>query len=174
MVRGAQVAVIGYDGQLCTRSAYETARRLGQGIANAGLILVTGGLQGVMKAASEGAKSAGGRTVGIVPSDSLDEANEYCDTVVATGVGYLRNFFVVNSGDVVVIVGGGAGTLTEAAAAYLKRKPIIAIRGTGGVADQLADQFIDERKLTRVVGVAGPAQAVRKALKLLPRKLAPA
>ncbi len=86
MVREAQVAVIGYDGQLCTKAAYETARRLGEEIANAGLTLVTGGLQGVMKAASEGAKSAGGRTVGIVPSDSPDEVNEYCDTVVATAL----------------------------------------------------------------------------------------
>lgn len=88
-----------------------------------------------MKGASEGAKEAGRMTVGIVQSDDVEQANEYCDAVVATGTGYIRNFFVVYSGDVVIIVGGGAGTMIEAATAYLNAKPIIAIRGTGGVAD---------------------------------------
>jgi uncharacterized protein (TIGR00725 family) len=79
----------------------------------------------------------------------------------------VRNFFVVYSGDAVIIVGGGAGTMIEAAAAYLKGKPIIAIRGTGGVADRLAGRYIDERNVVKVIGVSNPSRAVEKVLQLL-------
>jgi hypothetical protein len=120
-----------------------------------------------MKAASEGAKEIGGMTIGIVPWDSTEKANEYCDAVVATGVGQMRNFFVVYSGDAVIIVGGGAGTMIEVVAAYLKGKPIIAIRGTGGMADRLAGRYIDERRLVKITGVKGPSEAVEKVLQLL-------
>ena len=171
VVRRAQVAVIGYGDEFCPKSAYESARRLGQEIAKAGLVLVTGGLQGVMRGASEGAKEEGGTTVGIVPSDDMGQANEYCDLVVATGTGHLRNFFVVYSGDVIVIVGGGAGTLIEAATAYLKTKTIIAIRGTGGVADQLAGQYIDARRTVKILEADDPEQAVKEAVRLLSRDL---
>ena len=159
--------MIGYDEELCTRFAYETARALGQEIARAGLVLVTGGRQGVMKAASQGAKEIGGMTIGIVPWDSTEKANEFCDAVVATGVGQMRNFFVVYSGDAVIVVGGGAGTMIEVVAAYLKGKPIVAIRGTGGMADRLAGRYIDERRVVKITGVGNPSEAVKKVLQLL-------
>jgi uncharacterized protein (TIGR00725 family) len=169
LARRAQIAVIGYGEKYCPDSAYETSRRLGREIAKAGMILITGGLQGVMKGASEGAKEAGGLSIGIVPSEDADQANQHCDAVVATGVGYIRNFFVVYSGDVVIIVGGGAGTMIEAATAYMSGKPIIAIRGTGGVADQLAGRYLDEKRIVKVAGAGSPEQAVKKALLMLPK-----
>jgi SLOG-like protein len=62
-----------------------------------------------MEAASKGASEAGGLAVGIVPSADLAQANKYCDVVVATGLGWSRNFVVAYSGDAVIVVGGGAG-----------------------------------------------------------------
>jgi uncharacterized protein (TIGR00725 family) len=108
--------------------------------------------------------------VGIVPSDDSGEANEYCDVVVATGLGKARNFLVALTGDALVVVGGGAGTLSEVAAAYQARKPIVAVRGTGGVADAWAGQRLDERKAGRKV-IAGkdPRDAVREAMRALKR-----
>jgi SLOG-like protein len=58
-------------------------------------------------------------TIGIVPSEDAEKANQHCDAVVTTGVGYIRNFLVVYSGDVVIIVGGGAWTMIEAATGYM-------------------------------------------------------
>ena len=168
-MKRAQVSVIGYGEQFCPRSAYATSLELGREIARAGLVLITGGLTGVMEGSSRGAKEAGGLTVGIVPSGDIGQANEYCDAVVATGTGYMRSFFVVNSGDVVIVVGGGAGTMIEAEAAYLGGKPVIAIRGTGGVADQIAGRYLDEKKTIKVLGVNSAREAVKNALRMLSR-----
>ena len=50
--------------------AYETGKLLGQ----AGCTVYTGGLGGVMEAASRGAREAGALTVGILPGDDAGEA----------------------------------------------------------------------------------------------------
>jgi uncharacterized protein (TIGR00725 family) len=165
MSRKRQISVIGFDDQLCTNVARETAYQIGKEIAKAGAVLITGGLGGVMEAACKGAKEAGGIVIGIVPTDNISNANNYCDAVIATGVGFIRNFFVIYSGDAIIIVGGGAGTLIEAAAAYQKKKLLIAVSGTGGIADKLADQYIDERKIVKVIVASGAREAVKKSLK---------
>ena len=75
--------------------------------------VVTGGLGGVMRAASRGAAGADGETIGILPGTDPSEANEYVKTPIATGLGVVRNFVVVTSADAVVAIGGRHGTLSE-------------------------------------------------------------
>ncbi|MDA4123098.1 MAG: TIGR00725 family protein, partial [Thaumarchaeota archaeon] len=161
-----QISVIGYSGRLCTKRAYEAAYQVGAQIAKAGAVVVNGGLDGVMEAAAKGAHDAGGVSIGIIPSEEPTEGNKYSTFVIPSGMGFMRNFLVVNSGDAVIIVGGGAGTLTEAAAAYQQGKPIIAVKGTGGVADEWAGRSFDERRIGDVIGASGPKEAVEKALDL--------
>jgi uncharacterized protein (TIGR00725 family) len=103
-----QISVIGSG-----REHEERAERVGRLLAERGCTVVTGGRGEVMAAAMRGAKSAGGTTIGIVPGESRAEANEWCDHVVATGVGHARNLAVVASGDAVIAVGGSWGTLAE-------------------------------------------------------------
>lgn len=165
MVRRRQISVIGFDAELCTDTAYHAAYRVGAELARKGVVLVNGGLGGVMEAAGKGASEAGGLAVGIVPRDDASTANRYCDIVIPSGLGFARNFLVVNSGDAVIIVGGGAGTLTEAAAAYGKGKPVIAVRGTGGVADEWAGKYFDGRRTVRIVGAENPERAVALAIR---------
>jgi uncharacterized protein (TIGR00725 family) len=86
---------------------------------------VTGGLGEVMAAAARGAKSAGGTTIGVLPGDSRDGANEWIDHVVATGVGHARNLAVVASGDAVIAVGGKGGTLAEIGYAHVLGRPVV-------------------------------------------------
>lgn len=62
------------------------------------------------------------------------------------------------------MVGGGSGTLTEASAAYMKGKPIVTLLGSGGIADEIAGRYLDDRKIVKVLGVKKPEQAVKKAL----------
>ncbi len=165
MVRRRQISVIGFDSELCTDAAYDAAYRVGTALAKKGAVLLSGGLGGVMEAASKGASEAGGLAIGIIPPDDASRANRYCDVVIPSGLGFARNFLVVNSGDAIIIVGGGAGTLTEAAAAYGKGKPVIAVRGTGGVADQWAGRYFDERRTVRVAAGDSPENAVALALR---------
>jgi uncharacterized protein (TIGR00725 family) len=120
-----------------------------------------------MEAASRGAKEAGGFVIGIIPQESKQEANAYCDAVIATGIGFARDFITAYSADAIIVVVGGAGTIIEAAAAYQKKIPIVAVKGSGGIADQLVDSFIDDRKLELIVGEDSPEKAVATAFALI-------
>lgn len=170
MSRRPHISVIGFDSKLCTETAYQAARKVGESVARKGGVVVTGGLGGVMEGANRGARESKGLSVGIIPSENPSDANEYCDVLIPTGLGFARNFLVVNSGDAVVIVGGGAGTLTEAAGAYGKGKIVIAVKGTGGVADEWADKYFDERRTVKVIGAQGPEEAVETAFSMLERR----
>ena len=170
MVRRVQISVVGFDADSCTEVAREAAYRVGRAIAMEGGTVVCGGLGGVMEAASRGALDAGGHSVGIIPSADADEANGYCEFVIATGLGRSRNFVVAYSGDAMIVVGGGAGTISEAAAAYQAAKPIVAVKGTGGVADEWAGRYLDGRKTRLIEGGSSPEDAVRRVMRELSRK----
>ena len=103
-----QISVVGSGAEHERRA--ETVGRL---LAKQGATVVTGGLGEVMAAAARGAKSEGGTTVGILPGESRDGANQWLDHVVVTGIGHARNLAVVASGDAVIAVGGRYGTLAE-------------------------------------------------------------
>ncbi|HEV2745044.1 MAG TPA: TIGR00725 family protein, partial [Rubrobacter sp.] len=96
-----------------TGETYERAREVGRLVAERGGIVVCGGLGGVMEAAALGATEGGGTAIGILPDEDRGRANGYLSLSVATGMGQARNLVVVCSGDVVVAVGGGYGTLSE-------------------------------------------------------------
>jgi uncharacterized protein (TIGR00725 family) len=103
-----QVSVIGSGAENEHR-----AEAVGRLLAQRGCTVVTGGGGEVMAGAARGAKAAGGTTIGILPGEQRDDANEWIDHVVVTGIGHARNLAVVASGDAVIVVGGSWGTLAE-------------------------------------------------------------
>ena len=90
-------------------------------------MVVCGGLGGVMEAACRGAKSAGGTTVGILPTLDRADANPFVDIAVATGLGEARNALVVRAADALVAVGGEWGTLSEIALAMRAGKRVVGL-----------------------------------------------
>jgi uncharacterized protein (TIGR00725 family) len=104
------------------------AEQVGRGLAEAGVVLVCGGMAGVMEAASRGAAEAGGAVIGIVPSDSPRDANPHCTHVIATGIGHARNLAVVASGEAVIAVGGEWGTLSEIGFARRLGREVVTLR----------------------------------------------
>jgi uncharacterized protein (TIGR00725 family) len=123
-VRERQVSVIG-SGTEHVAAAEEVGRLL----AERGCVVVTGGEDEVMAAAHRGAKSAGGATIGILPGERHEAANEWADHVVVTGIGHARNLAVAASGQGVIAVGGGWGTLSEIAFARRLGRPVVALQG---------------------------------------------
>ena len=119
------ISVIGSSD--CTEKEYKIAEQVGKEIALRKAVLVCGGLGGVMEAAAKGAKKAGGITVGIMPGNEKSNANRFIDLPVATGLGEARNIIVALSGDAVIAVGGGLGTLSELAFALKHKIPVIGI-----------------------------------------------
>jgi len=101
---------------------------LGRGIAERNAVLVCGGLTGVMEHAARGARAAGGLTIGLLPGEDPDDANEYVDFAIATGLGHARNAILARTADGIVAVGGGLGTLSEIALALRNRRPTIGIK----------------------------------------------
>ena len=76
-------------------------------------IVVYGGLGGVMEAVCKGSKSFGDTTVGILPDNNPEDANEWVGIPICTWTGYSRNASVVKSGRSVIAVSGAYGTLSE-------------------------------------------------------------
>jgi uncharacterized protein (TIGR00725 family) len=105
----------------------EWAEEVGRHLARGGATVVTGGLGGVMRAASRGALGAGGDTVGILPSADAADANEYVRVPIATGLGVARNIIVVTAADAVVAVGGRHGTLSEIGMALRMGRQVVAL-----------------------------------------------
>jgi uncharacterized protein (TIGR00725 family) len=160
-MRRFQIAVVGYNGDRCSDEARKLAYETGKEIANAGAVLVCGGLGGVMEAACMGAKDAGGMTIGIIPQDDFSYANKYCDIVVCSTIGFARDFIVATSADGIIAVGGGVGTLIELSIGYMMKKPMVAVAGSGGVADIYGGKFLDERRRVQIGITAHPVDAVK-------------
>jgi len=145
----------------CTPPVREMAWRVGQCIARSGAILVCGGGRGVMEAAARGAKEAGGVTVGILPGASAAEANPYIDLPIVTGLGNARNVVNVLTSQVVIAVGGAAGTLSEIALALKCGTPVIGLRTW-----QL--QAPEDQPAPEIHAATTPEEAVELALRLIP------
>jgi len=103
------------------------AEDVGRRIADAGGIVVCGGLRGVMEAACRGARSADGITVGLLPGADRGAANPFVSVAIPTGMGELRNGLVVRAADVVIAIGGEWGTLSEIALAIKTGIPVVGI-----------------------------------------------
>lgn len=153
------VAVVGSGNATEEESAL--AERVGAAVAQAGAVLVCGGLGGVMQAACRGAKREGGATVGILPGADRSAANTFVDIAIATGLGEVRNAIVVGCADAVVAVGGEYGTLSEIALALRAGKPVVGL-GTWELRRRGQDPV-------GVVAAEDPEEAVALALRLAQR-----
>jgi uncharacterized protein (TIGR00725 family) len=147
VTRRALVAVIGDAGVREGAAAYDMARDVGRLVIDAGYRLVTGGLGGVMEAACRGAHESSayreGDTIGFLPSAGPDEANPWVDIAIATDLGSARNVLVARS-NAVIAIGGGAGTLSEIAFAWMHRRLVVALT-LEGWSGELAGRTLDHR-----------------------------
>ncbi len=129
--RPRRISVIGAG--TCDAATAEQARQLGALLAKRGFEIVCGGLGGVMTAACQGAREAGGHTIGILPGDAADAANPYVDVPIVTGLGIARNVLVVKNGEAVAAVAGGPGTLSEIGVALKIGRPVVALGPYGAL-----------------------------------------
>jgi len=111
----------------CDPATAERAREVGRRLAEAGCTVVTGGLGGVMEAASRGASEAGGLVVAVLPGSDPAEATPWAGVVVATGMGDARNAILANTAEAFVAVAGSHGTLSEIAFALKRGKRVVGL-----------------------------------------------
>jgi uncharacterized protein (TIGR00730 family) len=93
------------------KAAQETARLL----AKEGFAIITGAGPGIMEAANQGAKIAGGRSIGCNIELPFEQgANPYVDTLVNFKYFFVRKTMFIKYSNAFIIFPGGYGTLDEA------------------------------------------------------------
>lgn len=120
-----RVSVIG-GGEISDEES-ALAEAVGRELASRGHDVVCGGLGGTMWAVCRGASEAGGRTIGILPTGSVDDANPHVDVPIATGMSHARNALVPLNGDAVIALAGSGGTLSEIGFAYVYDRPVVGL-----------------------------------------------
>lgn len=161
------ISICGSDGDDGNLTDYTLgiAEDIGRLVARRGGVIVCGGQGGVMEASCRGAKSEDGVTVGIMPY-SKEGANDFVDIAIPTGVGYIRNYFVSGTGDVTIAICGRWGTLNEVAYRMINRQPLILMKGTGGVVDQIIRGEIMQDVESHYMVASTAEEAVEKAFEL--------
>jgi uncharacterized protein (TIGR00725 family) len=107
----------------------ELAREVGRRLAEAGAVVLCGGLGGVMEAVAEGATRAGGTAIGILPGADRARGNRHLSVAIATGLGEARNAVLTAAADAVIAIGGGWGTLSEIGLARRRDRPVVVLAG---------------------------------------------
>ncbi|MGV8084373.1 MAG: DNA-binding protein [Coriobacteriia bacterium] len=150
------LTIVGVMGGACTDEiAIENARAIGRLIAEKGWVLLNGGRDtGVMAASAAGASEAGGLVVGILPTRSAECVAPGVDIAIPTGMGDARNEINVLASRVVVALPGGAGTISEIALALKARRPVVTL------GFPLGELFAEFARRGQLVEVATPEEAI--------------
>ncbi len=113
---------------------YAVAFELGERLAAAGFSVCNGGYGGIMEASARGAKSRGGRTIGITFRSAGRNANRWIDEVIEMNSLLERLQKLIALGDAYVVLPGGTGTMLELAAVWefinknmMPAKPAVAL-----------------------------------------------
>ena len=169
-MRKFQIGVMGsmadlkYNKQL-ESIAYETGVKIAENDA----ILVFGAEKdsdSLSTVASRGAKSKNGLTVGITYGKAKGIVQNDTDIIIPTGLdrGGGREYVLALSCDVLIVIGGGSGTLNEIVVAYQADIPIVAVENTGGWAEKLTGMYLDDRNRRKILSAGSPASAVKTAI----------
>jgi uncharacterized protein (TIGR00725 family) len=129
----------------CCVGADKKAHEIGRQIILQDGIVITGATTGAPYLAAQGAKEAGGMSIGISPAASYAAhvksyklPTDAFDFIIYTGFDYSgRNLILTKAADAVIIVCGGFGTLNEFTIALEDDKPIGVLTGSCGVSDEI-------------------------------------
>jgi uncharacterized protein (TIGR00725 family) len=133
----------------------ELAEAVGAGLAEAGAVVLTGGLGGVMLAAARGAASRGGTVIGLLPGTDRSVANPYVTFALPTGLGQLRNGVLVQASDALVGVGSSWGTVNEISLALRINHPVAWLRGERSLQLEPAPVNVDDVETAIQVVLSG-------------------
>jgi uncharacterized protein (TIGR00725 family) len=142
----------------------ELAEQLGRVLVVAGYRVLTGGLGGCMEAVCAGARASagavvgdGGCTVSLLPGGSPLAANPFVDVALPTGLSHARNALVAQA-DALVVIAGGAGSLSELALAWSNGRMCIVLAPAtfpDSPASLFADRPLDARRRLPRTGAGG-------------------
>ncbi|MBP0021613.1 MAG: cytochrome [Cyanobacteria bacterium SBLK] len=150
------IGVMG-PGENATPTECDRAYELGWRIARSGWVLLTGGRnRGVMEAASQGAQSGNGLTIGILPGRDRQGISAAVDLAIVTDMGNARNNINILSSHVIIACGMGLGTASEVALALKSQTPTILL------SDRRSRHFFTDLAGDRLMFAVSPEEAIAK------------
>ncbi|MCY3413309.1 MAG: TIGR00725 family protein [Candidatus Heimdallarchaeota archaeon] len=153
-----RVAIIGSNQETANEMQMKIAFDLGRALIDAGHTIINGGMGGTMEQTAKGARESvnwkSDSVIAILPRDNPHEGNRYTEIKIATHLGTGRNRLIILNSDVVIALGGGAGTLNEITLAWELGKPLAAFTGVGGWSDRIAGEQLDERRKDKILGLS--------------------
>ncbi len=128
-----------------------------------GIALILGGYWGLMKIVVDRALSKGITTIILPPLSRENMSFPDKAITLRLGVDYrIRSIFIARSCDVLVALGGEAGTLLEIIAGYCEAKPLFVLRsGLSTDKIELFSPYIDSRAISRVRIYEDPTQLAK-------------
>ena len=170
------------DGSFLKQEAYEIAKDLGKEIVEQGGIIVTGASSGFPYWSAQGAKQAGGLSIGYSPAISPKEHIEvyrlpldYMDVVSFTGFGFPgRDLIFTRTCDGIIIGPGRIGTIHEFTISYEDEKPIGILQSDGWETDEILKLIIEKshRQNPYIVFDKDPKVLVKKVMEMIRQKRA--
>lgn len=163
----------------CGKNAKKSAMQMGREIVNHNGVLLTGATIGIPYYAAQGAKDAGGISIGLSPA-ATEKAHvktyhlpiDYFDLIIYTGFDYSgRNLLLVRSADAVIIICGRMGTLNEFTIAFEDKKPIGILENSGGAADMIKEIVKkSHRGPGKIIYDSDPGRLLEKVLRLVKKE----
>ncbi|MBD3165545.1 hypothetical protein GF324_03020 [bacterium] len=144
------------------KQAYE----VGTLIAQAGDVLVCGGVSGVFERAIQGSADHGGTSL-VIAESSVRESVPGCTHLIPTGMGYARHTILANTCDGALIVRGWIGSVSLAAHFLARNKPLVALRGSGGLADSFHDEALIQESTYRIHSEDSPSSAFSTLIRMI-------
>ena len=142
------------------------AEKIGEMLAEKNVAVITGGTDGIMEAVFKGVKKKNGITIGT-PGRKRFGSNKYTDIEILTPMDIGNFLFTgISSCDSIIVIPGGAGTMSELCLAYRNKKPLIILKNINKDYDKLIGKYLDLKKLIRLFGADTPKEAVKLAIKL--------
>ena len=113
------IAIFGYADAPEGSQLFQTVREVAKKLAEAGYTVVDGGGPGVMRAATVGAKEAGGKVIGVtlqeenIPEFEGRDPKNLFDEEIKTKSYVERTLVLMRVGQIYVVFNGGSGTISE-------------------------------------------------------------
>jgi uncharacterized protein (TIGR00725 family) len=86
-----------------------------------------------MAACCKGVAGAGGVSIGLLPEETIAQANPHLTYAIATGIGIARNALIARGALCLVAVGGGLGTISEIALGLQFGKRVFGLAGAPAI-----------------------------------------
>lgn len=169
LMRPLQIGVAGSASENDAGMLMQMAEDVGTAIAQAGATLIFGGSRKehhLPNAAYRGAHAHGGIAVAVVEGNDRALFDAERTILLPCGEhGRAWERAMAHPCDALIVIGGKEGTFEEMKTAHANGAVIIAMKGSGGMADAWIGRSLDEHNSNKVIGTKTPEEAVQKALR---------